>query len=250
MLDPTLGRWIVLDPLSEDFYSYSTYYSMMNNPILFVDPDGRAAKWIPGADGEAITYTEKDGKLVVSDNATEDTKTLVNYINESGSEKAKDQFKAVADSKGKVNLAIDKENTGANGVRLFGLHQPHDADGKALNWDSKTQSFDGTAETIKDENGNLIYKEATITIFDKNFNDDVVNSLSVLDKTGVFDPLLTKSNTITGTFAHEVDHNLNQNTIKTVVDRSNGIKNNYSVEPPAYKVQKQVHQEILNNRKK
>lgn len=55
---------------------------------------------------------------------------------------------------------------------------------------------------------------------------------------------------MTGTFSHEVDNNLNQNTVQAVKARGNGTPNNYSVEPPAYKVQKQVHQEIKDNRKK
>ena len=247
----SIGRWVSIDPLSEDFYSYSTYNAMMNDPIGYIDPDGRAAEWIPGKDGEVVTYTEDvNGNITVSDNATDDTKQIVAGINESGSETAKKQFKGIADSEGKVNLIVNKTDTGANGKSLNGLHQPHDADGNALNWDSSTQSFDGVADTFVDSKGNKVYTEATITIFESNFNDDSQNKFGVMGKTGVWDNDLTKSNTMTGTFAHEVDHNLNQNTVQAVIDRGKGVENNYSVEPPAYKVQKQVHQEIKDNRKK
>ena len=37
MYDPTLGRWMSVDPLSDEFSSHA-----VNNPIRFIDPDGQA----------------------------------------------------------------------------------------------------------------------------------------------------------------------------------------------------------------
>lgn len=59
--DNALGRWMNIDPLAEDFYSYSPYNSMMNDPINYIDPDGRAAIWIPNNDG---SYTAEAGDTV------------------------------------------------------------------------------------------------------------------------------------------------------------------------------------------
>jgi RHS repeat-associated protein len=39
--DATLGRWHVVDPLGEKYYSISTYAYVANNPMIFIDPDGR-----------------------------------------------------------------------------------------------------------------------------------------------------------------------------------------------------------------
>lgn len=36
------GRWISMDPLSEEFTSWSPYNMCFDNPMKFVDPDGRA----------------------------------------------------------------------------------------------------------------------------------------------------------------------------------------------------------------
>ena len=40
-LDPILCRWDRMDPLCEKYYSTSPYVYCVNNPVKFIDPDGR-----------------------------------------------------------------------------------------------------------------------------------------------------------------------------------------------------------------
>jgi RHS repeat-associated protein len=60
-LDANIPRFTTMDPLCEKYYSVSPYVYCLNNPVRFVDPDGREV-WLTmyGEDGnvsEKILYT-------------------------------------------------------------------------------------------------------------------------------------------------------------------------------------------------
>jgi RHS repeat-associated protein len=39
--DSRIGRWLALDPLMKDFPSHTPYMAFGNNPIIYIDPDGK-----------------------------------------------------------------------------------------------------------------------------------------------------------------------------------------------------------------
>ena len=190
--DPIIGRFLQIDPLAHEYPGLSPYNYVNNNPLNFIDPDGR---YYVDADGNRVETTlNDDGQIVLSENASSDLQRIARLINESGSSTAISQFVAVGNNETKVNFKISQEivETESGGV-LLGLHQAHDAEGNALDWDSKTGTFAGDVAFTTDSDGNLIYREATITIFER--------TIGLLSN--------DKNTEMVVTNAHENEHNLN-----------------------------------------
>ena len=61
--DPTIGRWMNVDPLAEEYDSWSPYHYVYNNPILLFDPDGRLI--VNGATKGSDEYKSTESALAI-----------------------------------------------------------------------------------------------------------------------------------------------------------------------------------------
>ncbi|WP_314061370.1 RHS repeat-associated core domain-containing protein, partial [Empedobacter brevis] len=86
--DPALGRWFNIDPLAEKYASLTPYNYTINNPINYIDPDGREVR---------ISYNAETGELSIMD--MDNYKKGLKTVNVS----AKDyNVKGIRDKKGKL----------------------------------------------------------------------------------------------------------------------------------------------------
>ncbi len=63
-LGDTPSRWLSVDPLAEEFPDWSPYTFVYNNPLRFVDPDGRAGEdWIKNIKTGEVKWFNGTGKV-------------------------------------------------------------------------------------------------------------------------------------------------------------------------------------------
>jgi len=79
----TVSRWFSPDPLSEEYSSWSPYNYVMNNPVMFIDPDGREV-WIYYRDADNKEQKIQYSKGMKYDGDNTFVSSTIDYLNAMG----------------------------------------------------------------------------------------------------------------------------------------------------------------------
>ena len=129
MYYPALCRFMTMDPLCEKYYSISPYAYCNNNPVNYVDPDGRDI-WEIDYDGRIINRIEnktQDAFYMVAKDSNGDYQRTFS-VDEDGNKKYNSinfEYGVITDSKKawffnqETSFSINNESDGANLLKFF-----------------------------------------------------------------------------------------------------------------------------------
>jgi len=187
--DPIYGSFWSTDPMAAKYPMWSPYVFCADNPIRYIDPDGR--EFVdPNGKRVVITYL-KDGSLKFSKNATPDIIRAANALSLTSAGKTELRKIDQSDIKVKLNITsdskIEKRPDGSTsytyGEAIQGNYNKNDNYGRKVNAD-----------------GTYGIKEATITIYEGTIAE------GIKDGSGLKHEGLTLEQAIGAVVGHEGVH--------------------------------------------
>ncbi len=133
--DPMLGRWHTIDNKAEKYFGISPYTYALNNPIIFLDPDGNEVvahgaiaqrnilNTLPSNIRSSVQF-KKDGSMTIRESKALRTSTSGNLksLQTLNNSETKYHFKVASeftDGNGKTTQLVGNNDNGTKGVTLI-----------------------------------------------------------------------------------------------------------------------------------
>ena len=216
LMDPALGRFHMVDPLAYKYYSISPYAYCLNNPVRFVDPDGRK---IVGTNGKPVTYTENTGW-------SKNTPIAVRSIGDAmmKTNKGTERLNVMLKSNVAITMKLSPEmKIEEKGLKLGVVSNLKYVKGKDGNIDVKSLDltiYKGSIADLANPNGKYVY--------------DIADGLNMDEIIGA----------IAG---HESEHTEEDNLQQQYENDNKGA--NHDVENKPLQTEREIVDEILRNKK-
>ena len=127
--DPAVGRWFTPDAMAEKYYDQSVYTYTVNNPILFIDPDGNQVQMCceglksflrdlqtRGSAMTTATSQAADNFTAPARNATQRASNVVTQVSQASSEMRSSAI-AEVNARGKAAYTVQAQ-MGGQGIGL------------------------------------------------------------------------------------------------------------------------------------
>lgn len=193
------GRWISMDPLSEEFSSWSPYNFVENGPITKVDPDGRASDDWRNKNGQLVYDPQaNNGKGAYTEHATKNDMRLGNSLQSTAT--GREQFNKLVNSEQPVTVEINFDSKPV--IKDGGIQM-----GITTNDYQAGSDLQGNVEDVMLDKSNIKINIASIEKVEKDLNTP---SFSKSPYKGLnFEQLLGV------TFGHEIEHTTKENILHT-----------------------------------
>ena len=212
MYDPTIMRFTTQDPLREKYYAISPYAYCANNPLKYIDPEG---KWIVGLDGNPVVYSP----IGWSQNASEDVRRVGDAL--AMTETGRERLSSMLFHSEKISITISSEINKTGNEFKMGT-------------DKKT----GIKEFA---DGRIEIGEHEITIYEGSIRESIKENSGVKQYSG-----LTMEEAIGAVAGHESGHIERENTKQGIENRDK--KGNHDVEAGSNKIENAIIQELNTNK--